>query len=140
LSIARWDNINSGYTPDDGLLGVGSSPWGNVELLTLIRSFPCNRKGYKSPDRINARSHKLPDGFNARWINRPLNLRLHPRSKGFHGDVSAGGFALLQILGDDLGDWEVGKLESAIGLYVFSILQYADFQVAAVVAPQFGNS
>jgi hypothetical protein len=42
-------------------------------------------------------------------------LRFHPRSKGFHGDVSAGGFALLQILGDELGDWEVGKLETAIG-------------------------
>jgi hypothetical protein len=26
---------------------VGSRPWGNVELLTLTLSFPCNRKRYK---------------------------------------------------------------------------------------------
>jgi hypothetical protein len=36
-----------------------------------------------------------------------------------------------------MGDREAGKLETAIGLYVFSILQYADLQAAAVVAPQF---
>ena len=89
----------------------------------------------RSPDRINCPIPSTPNR-----INCPLNLRFHPRSKCFHGDVSAGGFALLQILGDEFGDWEVGKLETAIGLYVFSILQYAYLQVAAVVAPQFGNS
>ena len=38
--------INSGYTPYDGEWGVGSRQWGNVELLTLTLSFPCNRKRY----------------------------------------------------------------------------------------------
>jgi hypothetical protein len=65
-----------------------------------------------TPDRINARSHQrpiasTPDRINARSHQgaiasrrdrikaRSLNLRFHPRSKCFHGDVSAGGFALL---------------------------------------------
>jgi hypothetical protein len=30
-----------------GELSVGSGPWGNVELLTLSRSCPCNRKRYE---------------------------------------------------------------------------------------------
>lgn len=69
-----------------------------------------------------------------------LILRSYPRSKGFHSDVSAGCFALFYILGVEFGYWEVGKLETAIALDVFSILQYADLEAAAVVAPQFGNS
>ena len=43
---ARY-HINSGYTPYDREWGVGSRPWGNVELLTLTLSFPCNRKRYQ---------------------------------------------------------------------------------------------
>ncbi len=31
---------------NDGEWGVGSGEWGNVELLTLTPSFPCNRKRY----------------------------------------------------------------------------------------------
>lgn len=39
-----------------------------------------------------------------------------------------------------MGDREIGKLETYLALDIFAILQYADFQFAAVVAPQFGHS
>jgi uncharacterized membrane protein len=38
--------INSGNTVRDGEWSVVRRPWGNVELLTLTLSFPCNRKRY----------------------------------------------------------------------------------------------
>jgi uncharacterized membrane protein len=38
--------INSGYTPYDGEWSVRTRPLGNVELLTLTLSFPCNWKRY----------------------------------------------------------------------------------------------
>ncbi len=41
-------HINSGYTVRDRPLGVVRRPLGNVELLTLTRSCPCNRKRYNS--------------------------------------------------------------------------------------------
>jgi hypothetical protein len=42
--VALLHDINSGNTVRDGPLGVGSRPLGNVELLTLTLSFPCNWK------------------------------------------------------------------------------------------------
>ena len=38
--------INSGYTVRDSALGVVRGPLGNVELLTLTLSLPCNWKRY----------------------------------------------------------------------------------------------
>jgi len=48
LLISHGIYINSGYTEmmGSGEWGVGSGESGNVELLTLTLSFPCNRKRY----------------------------------------------------------------------------------------------
>ncbi len=54
---ARTGNINSGYTVRDGPLGVVRWEWGNVELLTLTLSFPCNRKRYKEISAVQTRAN-----------------------------------------------------------------------------------
>jgi hypothetical protein len=49
-----------------------------------------------TPDRIKARSHQRAIASTRDRIKaRSLNLGFHPRAKSFHGDVSAGCFALL---------------------------------------------
>ena len=71
-----YNHINSGYTVRDGEWSVGSSPLGNVELLTLTLSFPSNRKRYQSSTHSN--SHQpgfltLLEGLNeVRGLKNPV--------------------------------------------------------------------
>ena len=59
--------------------GVGSGLWGNVELLTLTLSFPCNRKRYNFEIAWFSNSQKLLfarycDGFTS---DTPGSLSLY---------------------------------------------------------------